>query len=433
VKATSRLAAAAVLLCLCAFAAGGLDLTEGRLRLTLYEGIGRFSLSYLSNSRESAYTPLLVAQDPRTTSLSIVVGNKVSRLGEGSEFTQSVERTPEGARFMWKSALLTVTESFSFVSSEGSSSANGLRVDLEVKNTSRQDLMVGLRYLFDTYLGEASFLHFRTNTVPDVTRELTVSGDAMPQYWVSPLADDPEELGLQVMTGGEGITVPDKVVFANWKRLNDASWSYATSSSRNFNLLPYSVNDSAVAQYYEPRKLGKGASFAVTLCMGKYTPAGFALKKPVVVAAAVPAPVQQAPAAPLAAAPTPVEPVPAEPAPVAAAPVEQPPVPVEEPAVVEQPAAPVAEVAAAPPAPSKPEPLAAAPVPPADETAAKIRQAVQVDLAAVNALIADMDAKIGGGAGVSASDIERLRAAIARLKAQSSGYAPGAGAAVPGK
>jgi hypothetical protein len=413
VKATSRLAAASVLLCLCAFAAGGLDLTEGRLRLTLYEGIGRFSLSYLSNSRESAYTPLLVAQDPRTTALSIVVGNKVSRLGEGSEFAQSVERTPEGARFLWKSGLLTVTESFSFVSSEGSSSANGLRVDLEVKNTSRQDLMVGLRYLFDTYLGEASFLHFRTSAVPDVTRELTVSGDAMPQYWVSPLADDPEELGLQVMTGGEGITVPDKVVFANWKRLNDTSWSYATSSSRNFNLLPYSVNDSAVAQYYEPRKLEKGSSFAVTLCMGKYTPAGFALKKPVVVAAAVPAP---------------VEPVPVEPAPI-----EQPPVPAEVPPVVEQPAAPVAEVAAAPPVAAQPEPLAAAPVPPADETAAKARQAVQVDLAAVNALIAELDAKIDGGAGVTVSDIERLRAAIVRLKAQSSGHAPGAGAAVPGK
>ena len=95
-----------------------------------------------------------------------MVGNKVTRLGEGSEFAQSVERTAEGARFIWKSSLLTVTESFSFVASEGSSSANGVRIDVEVKNTSRQTLMVGLRYLFDTYLGEASFLHFRTDRSP---------------------------------------------------------------------------------------------------------------------------------------------------------------------------------------------------------------------------------------------------------------------------
>ncbi len=413
-KTVTRLAAAAALLCLCALAAGALDLTEGRLRLTLYEGIGRFSLSYLSNSRESAYTPLLVAQDPRTTALSIVVGNKVYRLGEGSEFAQSVERTPEGARFVWKSGLLTVSEAFSFVSAEGSSAATGVRIDVEVKNTSRQDLQVGLRYLFDTYLGEASFLHFRTSAAADVNRELAVSGDAMPLYWVSPLAEDPEELGLQVMTGGEGITVPDKVVFANWKRLNDASWNYTTSSTRNFNLLPYSVNDSAVAQYYGPRRVEKGTGFTVTLCLGKYNPAGFALNKPAVAAAPAPGPAP-APATVM----EPAAPVPEQPP--AGAP------------VAEQPPAPVAEVAASPPAPEQPPAPEAAPAPPAAATTAEVRAAVQVDLAAVNSLIAEMDAKIGTGAAVTTLDIERLRAAIAELKARSAQYAPPAAPAAAGQ
>ena len=390
-NATIRRLAAACMLLLSAGLAGGLDLTEGRLRLTLHEGIGRFSLSYLSNTRESAYTPLLVAQDPRTTVLSIVVGNKVSRLGEGSEFSLSTERTPEGARFVWKSSLLTVTQGFSFLASEGSAAANGLRIDVEVRNTSQQDLMVGLRYLFDTYLGEASFRHFRTNAVPDITRELTVSGDTMPQYWVSPLADDAEELGMLVMTSGEGITIPDKVIFANWKRLNDASWSYPTSTARNFNLLPYSVNDSAVSQYYEPRKLSRGSTMTVTICLGKYTPAGFTLKKPAeapVVAAAAPA--------------------------------------VEQPAVVQPPVVELPPVV-------EPVPVAELPAPSPEAPAARVQPNVRADMAAVNALIAEIDVHIAAGREAVEADIERLKAALAELKGRASTYPSGAAPGTTGE
>jgi hypothetical protein len=360
-----------------------IDLTEGRLRVTLHDGIGRFSIAYLSNTRESAYSPLLVAQDPRTSLLSVVVGNKVYRMGEGTEFAQSSEKTADGARFIWKSSLLTITESFSFVSSSASTPADGVRIDLTIRNTSRQDLSVGARYLFDTYLGEASFVHFRTNTLTDVTKELALSGSALPLYWVSPLPNDPEELGLQVMTSGEGITVPDRVVFANWKRLSDASWSYTVSAARNFNLLPYSVNDSAVCQYYEPRTVAKGSELTLTVCLGKFNAAGFALRQPTPAAAPVVA----------AAAPTP-EPAPVEPAPAQPAPVTPEPVPAAEPA------APTAQ----------------------SEAAAAAVQAARADLAAVNALIAQIDGSIAAGRAVSQADIEQLRAAVAELKSRASRY-----------
>ncbi len=73
------------------------------------------------------------------------------------------------------------------------------------------------------------------------------------------------------------------------------------------------------------------------------------------------------------------------------------------------------------------------PVLAADEGRAKLRQAVQVDLAAVNALIAEMDAAIGSGAGVTEADLERLRSAIAALQGRSSLQGTGAGSAAPEK
>ena len=78
-----------------------------------------------------------------------------------------------------------------------------------------------------------------------------------------------------VDTSGPGITVPDKIVFANWKRLNDAPWMFDTSPSRNFSELPYSVNDSAVSQYYDPRPVPRGGEVTITLAMGEFSKAGF--------------------------------------------------------------------------------------------------------------------------------------------------------------
>jgi len=277
-KRAHRLSLGIALLLLLAFAipsAGALELADGRMKLTLHEDSGRFSLSCLIGGKEGVYVPMIASQDPRTTMLSVVVGNKVFVMGDNGEFSQTVEKTASGARFVWRSITLQVTETFTFVASPDSPVSNGVRIDIALKNLSEQDVAAGVRYLFDTYLGEASFVHFRTDTLTKLTNELSMSGSSRPPYWVSPLAGDPQDFGLMVMTSGVGITVPDTLIFANWKRLSDASWIYDTSASRNFSMLPYSVNDSAACEYFAPRALPRGAEMTVTLVMGQYSRSGF--------------------------------------------------------------------------------------------------------------------------------------------------------------
>jgi hypothetical protein len=264
-----------ILLAVVAPGLGALDLVDGRMKLTLHEDNGRFSLSCLLGGKEGVYVPMIASQDPRTTILSVVVGNKVFVMGENAEFSQTVEKTGSGARFIWRSVALQVTETFTFVASSDSPVSNGVRIDIALKNVSQQDIVAGVRYLFDTYLGEASFVHFRTDTLTQLTNELSLSGSSRPPFWVSPLAGDPQDFGLMVMSSGSGITTPDRIIFANWKRLSDASWIYDTSASRNFSLLPYSVNDSAACEYFDPRPLPRGAEMTVTLVMGQYSRSGF--------------------------------------------------------------------------------------------------------------------------------------------------------------
>ncbi|MGA2642006.1 MAG: hypothetical protein ABSG21_14020 [Spirochaetia bacterium] len=357
-----RLLSAVVLplLMLAAAPLSALDIADGRIRLTLDEGIGCFSISCQTKGSSGVFVPLLASQDPRTSFLSIVVGNKLYRMGESSEFSEKAEKVPGGARFVWKSSFLQVTETFTIIPSLDSSVGTGARIDLSIKNFSEQDITAGARYLLDTYLGEPSSVHFRTPSLSQLTHELTLTPADKTAWWASPIANDPDEFGLQVMMSGTGITVPNRVVFANWKRLSDSSWAYETSAARDFSLLPYSVNDSAVAQYYEPRSIPRSGEITITLALGLYSKAGYGA--------------------------VPVVPVASPPTTDFAAGVQQS----------------LAE----------------------GQNAGDDSQAVHADLSAVNTILNEVNAKIGGGGTVSDDELALIESALKELQSRAGRFAP---------
>ena len=265
-----------------------LEIDEGRVRLVLHEGIGRFSLYTRSGSTQDTEIPLFVDQDPRTSGISLVVNEKIYKLGDTPDFSEKIEKaTMSGIpRFEWESRTLKVVQEFSPVSSPTSTEAAGVRMSIQITNLSRSKLSVGLRMCFDTYLGEENLSHFRSDRHQEIRNELTVSKADMIRYWLSPSSKSPQEIGLKCFTSGADITSPDKIVFANWKRLSDASWDYKTSSNRNFNLMPYSINDSAVCMYYEPVTIIPRGGREIVLVLANVTLSDYGVE----VAAPVPTP-----------------------------------------------------------------------------------------------------------------------------------------------
>jgi hypothetical protein len=255
----------------------GLELKEGRMRLALHENTGRFSLFYLSDISENVYTPLFLDQDPRTTFLSILADNRVSVMGDAVGFRQSVAETADGAEFQWESSSLRVTQEFSFLASSGASLADGIKITVTVENISESHMNIGIAQLFDTYLGEEEGLHFTTDALQDVSGE-TVIESVMPEYWLSPSTEG-DWKGFQGMVRGVGLSVPDRLVFANWKRLSDNPWSLVPNTRRNFNLLPYSINDSAVCYFFDPDRVPKNTKLEITLAVGAYSTGGFSTRQ----------------------------------------------------------------------------------------------------------------------------------------------------------
>jgi hypothetical protein len=251
---------------------GALELREGLVRLELDEEAGTFSLYYLADIAANRYVPLFFAQDPETSGTAVLDGNQFHRLGESGGFSLETRRTRDGGRFIWTSSTVEVIQDFSFVASQGARLANGVQIATTVLNRSEESRNIGLRILVDTTLGESQPAHFLVDGEDEVTREKEISSA---RYWVSPSVNTPG-LGLRYSLSGDGVSRPDRVVFANWKRLIESSWEYPVRESRNFSLLPYSINDSAVAMYYGPRRVAPGERFTVVSVMGSAGSGSFA-------------------------------------------------------------------------------------------------------------------------------------------------------------
>jgi hypothetical protein len=246
----------------------GMEIKEGKIKLVLHDRIGRFSLYYLNDPAGNSYIPLFLDQDPRTSLLTVFYKGRTFRMGDSSGFVFSMEKISEtGGAFFWKSSEFEVSQSFNLIKSLESVEIDGIRVIIHIKNTGETEASVGAKFLIDTYLGEDSRTHFSTPGRNRYQTETSLRPSPRENYFVS-AAGENDGVGFQAALTGNGVTPVDEVIFANWKRLNETYWRYTVNSSRNFNMLPYSINDSAACLFYPEEPLGSGETREITMVFG---------------------------------------------------------------------------------------------------------------------------------------------------------------------
>jgi hypothetical protein len=260
----------------CVFAAGlgALDAADGRMRLSLHENSGRFSLYYLAEG-STGYAPLFTAQDPRTSFLAINLNDRIYRLGEAAAFKTGIDREGPVPALVFESPFLLVREEFAFIKTAGASESNGLKITLWIKNLSSREIHAGLRFLLDTSLGEGPgrIPFFVDDQV--VTSETAVEYGGGFDHWVS-RNDGVSLMGSIPNTAENGDALPGGFLhFSNWKRLNDVPWKADYIQGRSFNNPPYSIGDSAVCYYFEPLGIQSGESIRHTVILSVFDPAGF--------------------------------------------------------------------------------------------------------------------------------------------------------------
>ncbi len=252
-----------LLICIAFSALSALEIKEGRMRVVIDDRSGRMAFYYLSDMTRNQYVPLLYDQESRTSYPTLVLDQRTYKLGESGDFRIAVSRQAGGALIEYRSAFCVVRQHISFVSSTTSSLADGVSMRFDIENVSEKDYSAGLRYLLDTWLGEKSGRHFTSPASGAMQGESLFSGE-FPERWALSVGDNAT---ASILLDSPS-TRPDRVLFANWKRINDAPWFFDVNTTRGFTLLPYSINDSALALYYDPAPLRRGATRSITIVFG---------------------------------------------------------------------------------------------------------------------------------------------------------------------
>jgi hypothetical protein len=270
------------------------DYIDGKIKLTLNERTGRFSLYYKDDAEKNKYQSLLWDRDPRTSYLAVQIGSRVYKLGNASYFRVAIRGSQTNPSLTFESASLSVVMDFSFIKTPNSDETNGIRIDIRLHNWGDGDINAGLKLVLDTYFGEKKSPQFKTN-LRYIDSETVVNRVVSDQWWLSKDANGSLMGSIYV----DGTYYPDTLHFANWKRLADAKWKTTYVAGRNFNALPFSIKDDAVAYYMETTTLARWDQRTMTVMLATEDQAGFAAPTIPVANAYGPAP-GTAPADPLA-------------------------------------------------------------------------------------------------------------------------------------
>lgn len=158
---------------------------------------------------------------------------------------------------VWENDVVEVSQNIELVRRKGAADTDAVLVTYNVKNKRTVSTDTGLQILFDTCLGENDPYHFELFGDRRVMYETVYEGSELPQYWLSKETDEGSACLRGVLTGNL-VTVPDKLIFANYRALSQEFFDYKVRRKKRFDLLPYSKNDSAVALFFRPAALHAG-------------------------------------------------------------------------------------------------------------------------------------------------------------------------------
>jgi hypothetical protein len=190
----------------------------------------------------------------------------------------------QGRRSVWRydDQHVDVTQTVELVASDGSGPPDTCLVRYKMENHDTRPHDVGLRFLLDTYIGGndgVPFLIPGESALCDTSRVL--SGQNIPQYIQACEKADlshPGTVAQLLLRPGGGLEPPDRVTLGAWPnpRLKDEDerclqektlWDVPVLSIQT-------LKDSAVTMYWNPRRLGPGASREVGFAYGVGSVAG---------------------------------------------------------------------------------------------------------------------------------------------------------------
>lgn len=230
----------------------------GNVRIQVDDKTGS-PIIYSRLSPDNEWIPLLV-DSPSSTYIGLYVDGNEVIINGNREFLLRMEEEEKTLALIFDNNLIRVEQRFSLREPQGS--APYLLMTLSVTNGGSNGINLGIKSIWDTRFNRGE-THFYADGKA-VGKETAYSGDDLPGLILSAGTEVGQKLYFNPLTE----TPPDRLVLANWNRLDREGWDYAPQGEVSFSDLPFSVNDSAIALYLEPQDLAVGESAVVKMALG---------------------------------------------------------------------------------------------------------------------------------------------------------------------
>jgi len=218
------------------------------------EESGRFFLAAVKGKKNDL---LFYDRPPSSYTVIFIDGDAIVFGSEGGTFTRRAINIGKSIVVIWETEKLSIEQNVRFIGRKKTSVEDGVLISYRIDNKTDKALKVGLRILFDTNLGETGNCHFHLPDSSEVCAEKELTGVDLPSFWIS--GSDPS-ICLMGTLKGDAMNQPDRIIFANYRALWENMYHYRVKRRRSFNYPPFSMNDSAVALYYNSDDLPGGAS-----------------------------------------------------------------------------------------------------------------------------------------------------------------------------
>jgi hypothetical protein len=194
---------------------------------------------------------------PSSYTLLYVDGDVFSFGGDRGVFVKRPVVVGNYIETRWGNELVRCMQTVQWVERADTGLRDGVLIRYDIENLTGGSLEVGLRILLDTCLGERQTAHFILDDGTGVEYETERVGSDIPSWWISGEGDGKGPC-LRGSLKEPLATIPQRVLFANYRSLCLNPVQYRLRPGRRFYHNSYARNDSAVALFFGPEILEPG-------------------------------------------------------------------------------------------------------------------------------------------------------------------------------
>jgi len=209
---------------------------------------------YGRKTTKDNWKPLLFNDVPPTTYFRFYQDNMRLPFGEGGGIYYSeINIKNNKIYYYWKDDKIKISTEYLLFASEKDALFDSLEVALKTENLTKDTTLLNFFLCIDTYLGEKSDNHFILPGNLTINKESEKYKSYLPSSITS--SGENNMYGVNILFNLQDKVKPDRVFFANWKRIDNSIGLFKTKEDRNFSLEPYSIDDSAVFIEYRNQEL----------------------------------------------------------------------------------------------------------------------------------------------------------------------------------